>query len=229
LAEYCAVPAKAAHVLPEGLDFDHSAFTDSVGITLWAFERASGVRPGEVVAIVGPGAFGLLSVQIARASGAGKVIAVGSAEDTQRLLLAQQLGADHTIQAARDGDTVEGVLELTDGRGADLVIEFAGTAEAARQAIGMARRGGRVVLCGATSPGRKLEIDLSTLVRGHLDLFGSVANPRGISRRANELMKNGLVDVKPLITQHMSLSQFPLAWETFQNREKSNIRIMLHP
>lgn len=229
LAEYCAVAAKAAHVLPEGLDFDHGAFTDSVGITLWAFERASGVRPGEVVAIVGPGVFGLLSVQIARASGAGVVIAVGSTEDTERLLLAQQLGADHTIQAARDGDPVKGVRELTVGRGADLVIEFAGTAEAARQAIEMARRGGRVVLCGATSPGRKLEIDLSTLVRGHLNLFGSVANPRGISRRANEMMKNGLVDIKPLITQHLSLSQFPLAWETFQNREKNSIRIMLHP
>ncbi len=229
LAEYCAVPTKAVHVLPEGLDFDHGAFSDSVGIALWAFERAGGVHPGEVVAIVGPGAFGLLSVQIARASAAGEVIVVGSAEDTGRLLLAQKLGANHTLIASEGGSAAAAVGELTNGRGADLVIEFAGTADAARQAIEMAARGGRVVLCGATSPGRKLEIDLSTIVRGHLNLFGSVANPRGISRRANELMKIGLVDIRPLITHHMPLIDFPLAWETFQNRELGSIRIMLHP
>ena len=229
LAEYCAVPAKAVHVLPEGLDFDHGAFTDSVGIALWAFERAGGVRPGEIVAIVGPGNFGLLSVQIARGSGAGQVIAIGSTHDAQRLTLARELGADSSLVVGEKGDTVAAVQKLTNGRGADLVIEFAGTADAARQAIELSRRGGRVVLCGATSPGRQLEIDLSTIVRGHLDIFGSVANPRGISKRANELMKCGLVDIRPLITHHMPLSEFPRAWELFQNRKEGSIRIMLHP
>lgn len=230
LAEYCAVPVKAIHVLPEGLEFDHGAFTDSVGIALWAFERAGGVRPGEVVAILGPGAFGLLSVQIASGSGAGQVIAIGTEDDTERLALASELGADRVIEAADDSkDPVTAIRELTSGFGADLVVEFAGTAEAARQAIAMTRRGGRVVLCGATSPGRRLQIDLSTIVRGHLDIFGSVANPRGISKRANELMQTGLVDIRPLITHHMPLSEFPLAWELFQNRSENVIRIMLHP
>jgi len=229
LAEYCAVPAKAVHVLPEGLDFDHGAFTDSVGIALWAFERAGGVRPGEIVTIVGPGTFGLLSVQIARGSGAGQVIAIGSTDDAERLSLARELGADNSLVVGENGDTVAAVQELTNGRGADLVIEFAGTADAARQAIELSRRGGRVVLCGATVPGRQLEIDLSTIVRGHLDIFGSVANPRGISKRANELMKCGLVDIQPLITHHMPLSEFPRAWKLFQNRKEGSIRIMLHP
>jgi L-iditol 2-dehydrogenase len=229
LAEYCAVPAKAAYVMPEDLDFDHGAFTDSVGIALWAFERAGGVRPGENVAIVGPGAFGLLSVQIARASAAGRVIAIGMAEDTERLSLAKELGADYTIEGSENGDPSAVVRELTNERGADLVIEFAGTADAAHQALTMTRRGGRVVLCGATSPGRLLEVDLSIIVRGHLDIFGSVANPRGISHRANKLMKSGLVNIRPLITQHLPLSDFPQAWELFQNRRESSIRIMLHP
>lgn len=229
LAEYCAVPAKAVHVLPEGLDFDHGAFTDSVGIALWAFERAGGVRPGETVAIVGPGTFGLLSVQIARGSGARQVIAIGSTDDAERLSLTRELGADSSFVVGDNGDTVAAVKELTNGRGADLVIEFAGTADAARQAIELSRRGGRVVLCGSTSPGRQLEIDLSTIVRGHLDIFGSVANPRGISKRANELMKCGLVDIQSLITHHMPLSEFPRAWELFQNRKEGSIRIMLHP
>ena len=65
-------------------------------------------------------------------------------------------------------------LALGGDGGADLVIEFAGTPEAARQAIQLARRGGRVVLAGATGPGRELSgVDLSTIVRGHLDIYGS--------------------------------------------------------
>ena len=66
-----------------GLGFDHGAFTDTVGIVLWAFERAGGVWAGERVVVVGPGALGLLAVQIARAGGAREVIAVGAANDAR--------------------------------------------------------------------------------------------------------------------------------------------------
>jgi L-iditol 2-dehydrogenase len=229
LAEYCAIPARAAHQLPDDLDFDHGAFTDSVGIALWAFERAGGVRAGDRVAIVGPGAFGLISVQIARLSGAKQVIAIGAEDDSHRLALARELGADFILNAGEVDDPVQAVHKLTAEHGADLVIEFAGTAEAGRQAVEMARRGGRVVLCGATSPGRRLDVDLSTIVRGHLNLFGSVANPRGISGRANTLMQNGLVDIHPLITHHLPLREFAQAWQLFQDRQENVIRVMLHP
>ena len=240
LAEYCAIPARAAHVLPDGLDCDHGAFTDTVGIVLWAFERAGGVRGGETVAIVGPGALGLLAVQIARALGAGQVIVVGAAADPGRLTLALTMGADSaltlrpplppgTAPAGEGESLVQEVRGLTAGRGADLVIEFAGSAEAASQSIEVARRGGRVVLGGATSPGRRLDVDLSAIVRGQLDVFGTVANPRGISRRANGLMQKGLVDVRPLITHHLPLSEFARAWEIFRDRREGAIRVMLHP
>lgn len=229
LAELCAIPARAAHVLPEGLDCDHGAFTDTVGIVLWAFERVGGVQASETVAVVGPGALGLLAVQIARALGAGQVIAIGAAEDTDRLALALKLGADRALDVAKVGDPARAVRDVTGGRGADLVIEFAGSAEAGRQSLEMARRGGRVVLGGSTSPGRRLDIDLSTIVRGHLSVFGSVANPRGVSRRANALMHKGLVDVRPLITHHLPLNEFARAWEIFKDRREGAIRVMLHP
>ncbi len=229
LAEYCAIPARAAHVLPEPLDCDHGAFTDTVGIALWAIERAGGVRAGDTVAVVGPGALGLLAVQIARALGAAQVIAVGAPADAGRLQLAGTLGADRALGQADGDDAVAAIRQATAGRGADLVVEFAGTAGAARQAIEMARRGGRVVLGGATSPGRRLDVDLSMIVRGHLEVFGTVANPRGVSRRANALMASGQVDVRPLMTHHLPLSEFPRAWEMFRDRIDGAIRIMLHP
>ena len=229
LAEYCAIPAKAGHLMPEGLSVDQAAFTDTVGIVLWAFERAGGVRGGESVAIVGPGALGLLAVQVARALGAGRLIVVGVSEDRHRLELARQMGADDIVVVEQDIDSVQIVRDMTDGKGVDLVVEFAGSAEAGRQSLEMARRGGRVVLGGATSPGRQLNVDLSVIVRGHLDVFGSVANPQSISRRANVLMQKGLVDVTPLITHQMPLSDFPKAWKMFLERDGDPIRIMMYP
>jgi threonine dehydrogenase-like Zn-dependent dehydrogenase len=229
LAEYCAIPSRAAHILPEGLSQDHAAFTDTVGIVLWAFERAGGVRGGECVAVVGPGALGLIAVQIARALGAGQIIAIGVQADSSRLDLARQMGAHEVVAAGEGVDPVQAVQGFTSGRGADLVIEFAGSAEAGRQSLEMARRGGRVVLGGATSPGKQLQVDLSTIVRGHLDVYGSVANPRGISTWANILMQKGLVDIDPLITHHLPLNEFPRAWQIFTSREEDAIRVLMHP
>jgi len=229
LAEYCAVPAKAVHVLPEGLTANHAAFTDTVGIVLWAFERAGGVRGGETVAIVGPGALGLLAVQVARALGAGRVIVVGVPADGQRLELAKRSGADDVVVAEAGQSPARSVRELTDGKGVDLVVEFAGTSDAGRESLEMARRGGRVVLGGATSPGRELSVDLSVIVRGHLNVFGSVANPQSISRRANVMMQKGLVDVTPLITHELPLTEFSSAWKMFMERIGDPIRIMMHP
>ena len=229
LAEYCAVPAKAAHLIPEGLTASHAMFTDTLGIVLWAFERAGGVKGGETVAVVGPGALGLLAVQVARALGAGRIIVVGIAADEKRLELANTMGADDIVLTETGGGPVESVHELTNGKGVDLVVEFAGTSDAGKQSLEMARRGGRVVLAGATSPGRELNVDLSVIVRGHLNVFGSVANPMSISRRANLLMQKGLVDVAPLITHEMPLDEFAAAWKMFTERVDDPIRIMMHP
>jgi threonine dehydrogenase-like Zn-dependent dehydrogenase len=229
LADYCAVPAKAAHLLPEGLNVSHAMFTDTLGIVLWAFERAGGVRGGETVAVVGPGALGLLAVQVAKASGAGRVIMIGIPVDGKRLELARRLGADDIVVAEAGQSPARSVRELTNGKGVDLAIEFAGTSDAGRETLEMARRGGRVVLAGATSPGRELNVDLSVIVRGHLNVFGSVANPQSISSRANIMMQKGLVDVTPLITHEFPLSEFLPAWKMFTERVGDPIRILIRP
>ncbi|MFQ5860366.1 MAG: zinc-binding dehydrogenase [Dehalococcoidia bacterium] len=226
MAEYCAVPVKALHPLPDSLDFDEGAFTDNIGVALAVAERGR-LQAGERVVVLGPGAFGLLSVQVARALGAATVVLVGTREE--RLKLGLSLGADATVNLSETSDPVARVNELLGGKGADLAIEFAGTEEAAALAIQMVRRGGRVVLAGATSPGRMLHVDLSLIVRGHLEVVGSLANPRGISRRGLELLARGQVKVKPLITHHFPLEAFGEAWETFKAREGGAFRVMLHP
>ena len=216
LADYAAVPTGALHVLPGHVSFDQGAWTDNLGVALWALERGR-IAGGENVVVIGPGAIGLCAAQLARALGARRVTLVGRGN---RLARVRDM-ADEVIDAAN-------VSRL---RGtADLVIEFAGTAEAARDAIALARRGGRVVLGGATGTGVELSgVDLSTIVRGNLDVLGSLANPKGVSGRALALLADGKVDVTSLVTHHFPLRSFADAWRTFTERREGAIRVMLHP
>jgi L-iditol 2-dehydrogenase len=243
LAEYAVVAARALHKLPPSLSWEEGAFCDNIGIVLYALERGQ-LRAGERVVVLGAGAFGALAAQAARALGAARVVLVGTrAERMDRLagmadaLVVVSREADGAAGGAGgatgDGPDAAAILKIRaalGSDGADLVVEFAGTAEAARQAIQLARRGGRVVLAGSTGPGRELSgVDLSTIVRGHLDIYGSLANPRGISGRGLELIARGAVDVKPLVTHCFPLEQFPEAWATFVERRDGAIRVILQP
>jgi threonine dehydrogenase-like Zn-dependent dehydrogenase len=225
LAEYVAVAAKALHKLPSGLSWEEGAFCDNIGVALYALERGQ-LRAGERVVVLGGGAFGALAAQAARALGAARVVLVGTRAARMDRLAGT---ADALVVAAGEAAVAQARAALG-SEAADLVVEFAGTSEAARQAIQLARRGGRVVLAGSTGPGRELSgVDLSTIVRGHLDIYGALANPRGVSRRGLALIARGLVDVKPLITHCFSLEQFPEAWATFVERRDGAIRVILHP
>lgn len=215
LAQYASVPAAALHVLPATVTLEDGAWTDNLGVALWALERGRLVA-GERVAVVGPGAIGLCAAQLARALGAAEVILVGH-------------GGERLARAGRLADTVVDDPAPLFGS-VDLVVEFAGTADAARDAIRLARRGGRVVLGGATGQGVELSgIDLSTIVRGHLDVLGSVANPRRVSGRALALLADGAIDVRSLTTHQFPLTRFDDAWATFIERRDGAIRVMLCP
>jgi L-iditol 2-dehydrogenase len=216
LAEYAAVPLAALHPLPDAVSFEEGAWTDNLGVALWALERGR-LRAGERVVVFGPGAIGLCAAQLARSLGAGEVVVVGRGER-----LARVRGMSDRVVDASEVESLKGW--------ADLVVEFAGTADAARQAILSARRGGRVVLGGSTGLGTELSgVDLSTIVRGNLDVLGSLANPKGVSARALALLAKGDVDVARLTTHHFPLERFADAWRTFTERRDGAIRVMLHP
>jgi len=86
------------------------------------------------------------------------------------------------------------------------------------------------VLGGETGQGVEFPpIDLAMIVRGHLDVLGSVANPKGVSGRALALLASGTIDVASLTTHHFPLDQFNDAWATFTERRDGAIRVMLTP
>lgn len=174
-AEYLYLhPDARLHRLPTGLDAPLAVLATPVANGLFWTREVAGLRPGESVVVLGPGAHGLGCVVAARRQGAGEVVVVGRSTDGTRLASAMQLGA--TAYAHSDVDDVEEeVRRHTGGRGAAVVIDATGSVAAAALSVRLAASAGRVVFAGGLAgPVDGFPVDLvssrelSVLgVRGH--------------------------------------------------------------
>lgn len=179
LAQYAYVTPGAQKLrLPaEVKDAWASAAGCAAKTVLRAFDRAGGVRPGSRVVVQGSGALGLFATAVASISGAGTVITVGA--PASRLALAERFGADRTVDIGAGGSgsgsatVVDRVRELTGGRGADLVLDFAGAPSIGPEAIGMAAQRGTVVIVGSTGPAGD-PFPLSEIMSKELSVVGSL-------------------------------------------------------
>ncbi|AUG80378.1 S-(hydroxymethyl)mycothiol dehydrogenase [Kitasatospora sp. MMS16-BH015] len=129
---------------------------------LGAAVNTGGVGRGDSVAVIGCGGVGNAAVLGSRLAGAAKIIAVDI--DDRKLATAQRLGATHTVNSSRE-DAVEAIRALTEGNGADVVVEAVGRPETYKQAFYARDLAGTVVLVGVPTPEMKLELPL-------LDVFG---------------------------------------------------------
>ncbi|HVF38374.1 MAG TPA: zinc-binding dehydrogenase [Gemmatimonadaceae bacterium] len=138
---------------------------------LHAVDRAA-IRLGEAVAVLGVGPVGQSAVALAGLSGASSVIAIGAPDD--RLEFARRMGATATISLDMPArERAATVRDLTQGRGADVVIEAAGAADAVSDALDMVRDGGRVVVCGQYTDSGDVSINPHRQInRKHVDLRG---------------------------------------------------------
>ena len=122
-AEYRAVPAFIACKLPDSVSPVDAAFIEPISLAVRTFEH---VKPmlGDTVAIIGPGSIGLFHLQAFKSAGAAKIMVIGLDKDAKRFEIAKKLGADHIINGSKE-DVVKRVRELTNGLGADIVVETA--------------------------------------------------------------------------------------------------------
>jgi L-iditol 2-dehydrogenase len=221
-AEFVAVPQNVLYPLPPELPFEHAALIEPVSVALHAVDLLK-IKPGERAVVVGSGMIGLLVIQALRAAGCRDVTAVDI--DSGRLQLARELGATHTIDSKKT-DAVAAVLELTDGRGADVAAEVVGNTAALSTAVRSVARGGRVVLVGNISP--EVELPLQIVVARELTILGSCASA-GEYPRAIELVANGSIRVAPLISALAPLSEGPQWFERLYAREPGLMKVVLQP
>jgi len=224
-AEYAAAPADNLVLIPDNVDFDCAAMTEPASVALHALRR-TGVDAGDSVAILGAGSIGIMLAQWARICGAGRIFLTDIVDD--KLNVARRYGFDDCINAACE-DAVKRIVEETDGRGADICIEAAGTPITFEQSLRIARKLGKVILMGNVSGDVVIpERTASAILRGQLTIYGTwnssfTAVPKDEWRTALQFMSSGALDLKPLITHKFKLDQVNDAFDMmYNNREFFN-------
>lgn len=212
---YLITPARNIHELPENVDFRAGALTEPLACVVHAALTTPTVTPGDVAVIAGPGAIGLLTLQVVKTAGATAVM-LGTDVDEHRLELARDLGADHVVNVQRS-DPASLIGDLTEGGlGVDVVYECAGAGAAAQQLLTLVRRRGRYVQIGLF--GKPVAWDLDQLVYKELTATGSNASTPSSWLRAIELMRTGKVRTAPLITHSFPVTEWEKGFATFEDR-----------
>jgi L-iditol 2-dehydrogenase len=223
-AKYMTVPSRILHKIPEALSLEEAAAAEPVACVVHAVFELVGIELGDVVAVLGPGPMGLVSIQAAKVAGAKHVICTGTSADKDRLEIAKRLGADVVINVEEES-TVEVVKGLTDGLGADVVLEASGSSAARKQAFDMVRRCGKVGLLGLA--GKPTDLNLDKIVEGELDVKGSWGTIWTSWRKALDLLSSGMVRVSPLITAKMPLEEWQEGFRLMEERKA--LKLLLVP
>jgi len=207
-AEYMTIPASIVRLntfqIPAHISYAQAAIVEPLVCVVHG-QRLIQIEPGERVALIGAGGpISLLQLQMVLRSGASQAIAVGHSD--ARLEVARQLGATTAINAKRE-DALGTIRDLTEGRGADVVIEAAGTPQAWQMAVEAVRKGGRVLWFGGLPGGTQVTLDATRLHYGEITLYNVHGGSALDAHRAFELICAGVVQTQPLISDEMPLER----------------------
>ncbi len=218
LAEFAVVPATDVFPLPPGLPLADASILGCAVMTAYgAVKHQAELRPGDTVAVIGTGGVGSNVVQIARLFGASRIIAVDVRDE--KLEEVRKLGATHVVNAAT-GDPVRQVMDLTEGRGADVAIEALGRPETVGAAFQMTRDGGRTVVIGLGSGQAAASIEVTRLVRRSIRLTGSYgARVRTDLPELVSLAARGLIELSRPISRRYRLEECAVAYGALDRGE----------
>lgn len=214
MASFAKVPARCLHHVPSSLTMEKAALTEPCCVAYNAVCVNSHVRPGDTVAVIGPGPIGLLCAAMARLSGAGHLVVIGIPADASRLEIAKRIGAD-TVLGAHGEDIAEWVKSLDDGYGVDLVIDAAGVSASLKLALEMVRPGGQITKVG-WGP-QPLDFSLDQLVQKAITLQGSYSHNWPIWEKVLSLLSNGRIDLDLILNRISSLSEWRAAFEDMKS------------
>ncbi|MGA2115615.1 MAG: zinc-binding dehydrogenase [Bryobacteraceae bacterium] len=214
MASFVRVPARCLHRLPDSLAFEKAALTEPCSVAYNAVCVNSRIRPGDSVAVIGPGPIGLLCALMAKLAGAGHLVVVGIPADARRLEVASRIGAE-TVLGARNEKVQEWVRNFGDGYGLDLVIDAAGVSASLKMALDIVRPAGQITKVG-WGP-QPLNFSLDQLVQKAVTLQGSYSHNWPIWEKVISLLASGKIDVDPVLNRVSSLDEWHEAFEEMHN------------
>jgi len=215
-AEYVKVPWNLVHKLPKGMDFKLGAFVEPTSCIIHSM-KAMDLKAGSSIAILGSG-LGSLHGAVAKIRGAAPIIVIG--RNKKRLETAKKMGADITISLEDKVDPVSEVKKLTEGRGADYVVESVGTPGTYEQAFAMVRPGGTLSAFGITGADDTIALKPYDLVLGERKIVSSCAGFGEDWTDAITLLFNKRIDPAPMFSKTVQLKDLEAAiLELQENRE----------
>ncbi|WP_417889916.1 2,3-butanediol dehydrogenase [Xanthomarina gelatinilytica] len=218
-AKYVVVEDYMVHKIPNSMTFEQGAIVEPAAVAAYAIQR-SGMKMGDSVLITGAGPIGLLTVQVAVATGASHIFVSDLSEN--RLKKAKEVGATHTFDA-RDKDIPKQIKEIT-GQGVDVFIDAAGAQASFDTGINSLRNGGTAILVALF--GKKLVHDALNHTLRELTIIGTAAY-RNIFPQVIALISSGRLPVEKLITSTISLNNIvEKGFDTLVN-DPSEVKILV--
>ena len=225
-AELMTAPSANLVVLPDALtDAIGAILTDAVATPFHALVERGRLLPGESVAVFGVGGLGQHAIQLARAFGAGTLIAVDTRPE--QLAHAKELGADHAFDAS-DPRLSDRIREVNGGSGVDLAGVFVGSSEAIASAFRSVAKGGRLVVVGLTSDDVVLPPS-GAIARREISIIGSGGFRMDELERLVDLVAVGRLDLSGSISHELSLDDAEAALELLRSGSESVRRVVLRP
>ncbi len=221
-AEYCVAPQNQCFVVDGCIPLEQAAMSEPLACCIHGADLA-GIRPGDMVCVIGGGAIGLIMAQLAKLSGAAKVVLSEPGE--RRREAALEVGADAVIDPASE-KIADRFAEITGVEGADVVIECVGNTKATESAFAVAGPGATVVLFSVPKSGSTYPVSLDDMYHKELTIKGSMINPDTFER-AVELLNSGRLNLKPLITHAFPVAQLKEAILMQQSGEA--VKVVVKP
>ncbi|MFC1563094.1 galactitol-1-phosphate 5-dehydrogenase [candidate division KSB1 bacterium] len=221
-AEYVAVPKRILYRLPDGLSFEQAAMVEALSIAFHAVDRIP-ISLNDSAVVIGTGMIGLLIIQLLKAAGCGKIIAVDIEQN--KLDLSCKLGADIGLRSDINDIPAE-IYKITCNRGADIAFEAVGITPTIKIAVESLIKGGALTLIGNLLP--TVELPLQIAVTRQLSIFGSCASC-GEYPACLEMIARNDINVDALMSRIEKLSEGALWFERLQKREPGLFKVILVP
>ncbi len=226
MAEYICYPEKLLHRIPDHMTWDQAAVVEPVANIVSDLLERTRVEAGDVVVVQGPGPIGLMAAMAARAVGASEVVLIGTPGDLAvRFKKAEELGFTHLVNVA-ETDPVEYVANLTDGRGADVVVECSGSPRAIPMIPDLLRKLGRVCVIGLTG-GKQVELEWDKFAFKAATVVFNLSTYYTSWDKTIDLIASGRIEAEKLVTHKMKLEEWEQAVEAIEKLEA--IKVVLVP
>ena len=215
MAEFICYPERLLHKIPDGMTWDQAAVVEPTANAVTDLLERTGVTAGDFVVVQGPGPIGLLTAMVARAAGAREVAIIGTPGDVAlRFRTARELGFSRLINIG-ETNPVEAVMELTGGRGADIVAECSGAPKAIPLTVDLIRKKGRICVIGLTG-GRPVELPWDKFAFKVVDLIFNLSTSYTSWDRSIHLIASGQVQAERVITHREPLDRWESVFDAIE-------------